>query len=167
MQQFDFAQNWRQRISPHLDKPGVVRALYLGMGLLDMRYRPGDPPWLLGRGPLNGQRARKRTLSWFQPWGRCHHIAPFSWAIGKELFPDLKWGFISSERHTVAIGFHDTWKQPEWVMDILLFRERTADESLAFAKSKGWRYYSSLHRYAASFCSDPDYALEVFQQYPI
>src|SRR6266705_898023 len=33
MKQFDFDQNWRKRISPHLDKPGVVRALYLGMGL--------------------------------------------------------------------------------------------------------------------------------------
>ena len=131
MRQFDFARNWRKRVSPHLDRPDVVRALHLGMGLLDIRYQPGDPPWLLGRGPLNGQRARAGGLSWYQPWGRCHHIAPFKWAIAQALFPDLKWGFVSSDKHTVVVGYRDDWMQPELVMDILLFRKLTAEESLA------------------------------------
>jgi hypothetical protein len=47
-------------------------------------------------------------------------------------------------------------------MDILLFKKKTADESLAFAKSDGWRFYRSLERYAASFYTDPEYAFEVF-----
>ena len=135
MKQFDFARNWRSTVAPHLQKQAVVRALHLGMGLHDLSYRPGDPPWLLGRGPLNGQRAREGCLSWYQPWGRCHYIAPFSWAIGVEIYPDLKWGFITSDAHTVAIGYHEQWEQPAWVMDILLFRQNTAEESLAFAKS--------------------------------
>lgn len=167
MRQFDFARNWRKRVSPHLDKPDVVRALHLGMGLLDISYRPGDLPWLLGRGPLNGQRAREGNLSWYQPWGRCHHIAPFSWAVGREVFPDLKWGFLSGETHTIPVGYRQEWEQPELVMDILLFRERTAEESLAFAKVRGFQFYSSLYPYLASFASDPDCALAVLHQFGI
>ena len=165
MRQFDFARNWRKRVSPHLDKPDVVRALHFGMGLLDIRYRPGDPPWLLGRGPLNGQRAREGSLSWYQPWGRCHHIAPFSWAIAQAVFPDLKWGFISCEQHTVVVGYREEWEQPKWVMDILLFRTMTAEESLALAMGKGWQFYPALHPYLASFCAAPEAALEVLRQF--
>ena len=164
MKQFNFSRNWRKKIVPLLNHPSVQKALHLGIGLGGIGYIPDDPPWLYGRGPLNGQRARKGCLSWYQPWGRCHLIAPFSWAIGKELFPDLKWGFISSDIHTVAIGFHDTWKQPECLMDILLFRKKTAQESLDFARSHGWKFYRSLHEYAASFCNDPESVLEILKQ---
>jgi hypothetical protein len=145
-----------------LEKPAVVMALNLGMGLQGDDYKPGDPPWEHGRGTLNGQRAKEGCLSWYQPWGRCHYIAPFSWAIGRELFPDLNWGFITSDPHTVAIGYRDDWRQPEWVMDILLFRKKTADESLAFAQSQGWKFYRSLSRFAASFFFDPEHAEEKF-----
>jgi hypothetical protein len=125
-------------------------------------YKPGDPPWLFGRGPLNGQRAKNGCLSWYQPWGCCHYIAPFSWAIGKELYPALKWGFITSDKHTVAIGYKDKWERPEWVLDILLFRKKTAQESLNFAQDQGWRFYRSLGRYMASFFNDPEDAFTMF-----
>jgi hypothetical protein len=164
MRQFDFARNWRRRIAPVLDRPAVVTALHLGMGLLDLRYRPGDPPWLLGRGPENGQRAREGCLSWYQPWGRCHHIAPFSWAVGRELFPDLRWGFVSGDRHTVVVGYRDEWERPERVLDILLFRTLAGGQSLGLALDHGGRFYPDLARYAASFCTSPAAALEAVRQ---
>lgn len=160
MKQYDFSRNWRKRISPLLDKPEVVRALIMGMMLQGDDYKPGNPPWLHGRGPLNGQRAKEGCLSWYQPWGRCHFIAPFSWALGRELFPELRWGFITSDAHTVAIGYDGQWESPELVLDILLFRENTAQESLDFAKAHGWRFYRTLSQYAASFFNDPEYAHE-------
>jgi hypothetical protein len=45
-------------------------------------------------------------------------------------------------------------------MDILQFKGKTADESLAFAKERSWAFYPSLARYAASFFSDPELAYE-------
>jgi hypothetical protein len=167
MKQYDFARNWRKKIKPLLNYPAVQIALHLGMGLQGVGYTPGDPPWLYGRGPLNGQRARKGSLSWYQPWGRCHHIAPFTWAIGKEFYSDLQWGFVTGDAHTVAVGFQDEWVQPELVMDILNFRRMTAEESLAFALTPNPSFHASLHTYAASFCKYPDFALEVLRQYPI
>lgn len=159
--QFNFARHWRQRIAPHLADPQVVTALTLGMYLLDPTYSEGDPPWLIGRGPVNGQRVRRGCLSWYQPWGRCHHIAPFSWAIGIKLYPDLNWGFVSGELHTVAVGYIDDWKHPLWVMDILLFREMTAEESLDLVMQRAWQFCDSLPRYAATFSDDPEAAYEV------
>jgi len=158
MKQFDFARHWGKRIRPLLEKPAIVTALNLGMMLQGDDYEPGNPPWLHGRGPLNGQRAKEGCLSWYQPWGRCHYIAPFSWAIGKELFPGLNWGFITSDRHTVAIGFQDDWRYPQLVFDILLFRNQSASESVAFAQDHGWKFYRSLAKYAASFYFDPEEA---------
>jgi len=53
------------------------------------------------------------------------------------------------------------------VMDILLSQRLTAADSLALAKSRGWRFYRSLHRYAASFSTDPEGTLEILQQFAI
>ena len=147
-----------------LGNPNVNQALTIGMMLQGDDYQPGNPPWLHGRGPLNGQVAIEGCLSWYQPWGCCHFIAPFSWAIGKELFPNLSWGFLTSDTHTVAIGFGDQWREPELVMDILLFRKRSAQESLDFSKGNGWRFYRSLSRYAASFYDDPEHAQEKYAE---
>lgn len=160
--QFDFSRNWRKQIAPILEKPAVNRALTLGLRLYDGSYERGDPPWLCGWGPLNGQRARRGCLSWHQPLGRCHHIAPFCWAIGRELHPELRWGFVSGDRHTVVVGYQDDWQEPELVMDILLFRRKSGQESLDWAMSAGGRFYDSLARYAASFCKEPEYAHKVF-----
>jgi hypothetical protein len=160
--QYNFSRHWRKRIVPLLEHRGVLRVLTLGLKLHDIGYDQGDPPWLCGRGQWNGQRVKKGCLSWYQPWGRCHHIAPFCWALGKHLFPDLKWGFLSGELHTVVIGWSDDREQPDWVMDILLFREKTAQESLAFVKQGKWTYYDSLGRYASSFFAEPEDALAAF-----
>lgn len=154
--QFNFARHWKSKIVPLLDDATVVKALTLGLKLYDINFDEGDPPWLCGRGQWNGQRAREGCLSWYQPWGRCHHIAPFCWALGQKLYPDLKWGFISGEWHTVVIGWSDDWEQPEWVLDILLFRDNSAQESLDFAKQREWKFHSSLAHYAASFFDNPE-----------
>ena len=99
VKQFNFARHWRRKIAPLLSDRDVVMAMTLGLKLYDINYGESDPPWLLGRGPLNGQRAREGCLSWYQPWGRCHYIAPFCWALGKKLFPDHEWGFITGDIH--------------------------------------------------------------------
>lgn len=158
--QFDFARHWKKKIVPLLDCRDVVAALTLGLKLDDPNYNEGDPPWEYGRGPLNGQRAKRGCLSWYQPWGRCHYIAPFCWALGKRLFPGQEWGFITSDWHTVVIGWDYDWENPEWVMDILLFKDKTAEESLAFVKSQEWALHRSLAEYFASFFSDTKAALE-------
>jgi len=160
--QFNFARHWRKKIAPVLADPTVMRALTVGMKLHDIHYEEGDPPWRFGRGPWNGQRARQGCLSWYQPWGRCHHIAPFCWALGRKLYPELNWGFITGDYHTVVVGWLGDWREPQWVMDILLFRDKTADESLEFARSKEWSFYPSLGRYAASFCDNPESAFEIY-----
>jgi hypothetical protein len=149
--QFNFARHWRKKIVPHLKDPLVGYALTSGLKLSDSNYMPGNPPWHCGRGGANGQRTRKGCLSWYQPWGRCHSIAPFCWALGTKLYPKLKWGFISGERHTVVVGWSNDWRRPEWVMDILLFRDHSAKESLDFAMQLDWEFYPSLAQYLYTF----------------
>jgi hypothetical protein len=154
--QFDFAGQWQSKIVPHLGDPDVVTPLTLGMKLCDINYDEGAPPWLSGRGILNGQQAVEGSLSWYQPWGRSHHIAPFCWALGQKVFPELHWGFVSGDKHTVVIGWSDDWEQPEWVMDILRCEEWSAQQSLDFAKERNWKYYDSLARYTASFFAEAE-----------
>lgn len=161
--QFNFARHWRTKIVPYLNDPIINMVLGLGLKLGDPSYQPGDPPWLFGRGPINGQRAKPGCLSWYQPWGRCHSIAPFCWAIGTRLFPQLRWGFISCEAHTIVIGYETDWRQPRWVMDILLFKTFTADKSLAMAQREGTNFYDSLGRYVASFFDQPEQVYEQWQ----
>ena len=146
--QFNFARNWK-KIQPYLDEAILTVPLELGMKALNPDRKSGAPPWLEVRGPLNGQRARFRKLSYYQPWGRCHHIAPFAWAIGRTLFPDLRWGFLTSDLHTVAVGVIETARDDDIgyeryelriVMDILNFKEMTAKESVAFVmKAANWK----------------------------
>ena len=162
MRRFDFGRRWRKQIAPCLNDRAVVGALTLGMKLLSPQYEEGDPPCRFGRGSLNGQCPREGFLSWYQPWGRCHHIAPFCWAIGRKLYPNLNWGFISGEYHTVVVGYSSDWQEPAWLMDILLFREKTAAESLEFVKSREWKFHATLPEYAASFFSNPEVAVKIF-----
>lgn len=159
--QYDFSRNWRKKIAPLLNDDDVVSVLALGLRLGDDEYTTGDPPWLYGF--PHRRRPREGCLSWYQPKAHCHYIAPFSWALGRKLYPELKWGFITSDRHTVVIGWEADWREPVWVMDILLFQRKTAQQSLAFAQLPGWRFYRSLETYAASFFYDPESALETFR----
>lgn len=129
--QFNWSRNWK-KVAPHLSDKDVQFALILGLKLLNSYYEPGDPPWEEGRGIMNGQRAIKGKLSWYQPWGRCHHIAPFSWAIGKKVYPDLEWKFLTSDAHTVAVGM--AGDDIKIVMDILLFRDYTAEQSITMVR---------------------------------
>lgn len=154
-EQFDFGRQWKKRIVRLLNDPGLTTALTFGMMLHDPNYRPGDPPWKYGRDPVIGRQPRRGTLAWYQPSGACHFIAPFCWKLGRILFPTSKWGFISGKLHTVVIGWGDEWSRPDWVMDILLFKDMTAEESLALAKADSWTFSPSFESYAASFCSNP------------
>ena len=157
--QYDFGRNWKKKIAPLLGCPGVMTALSIGMKAGDREYEIGDPPWKYGR-DCPGRTPKPGCLSWYQPLRMCHYIAPFCWELGMRLFPKLEWGFISGDFHTVVIGWADNREVPEWVMDILLFRTHTADQSLHLAKLRNWAFYPSFARYAASFCSDPERAYE-------
>ena len=145
--QFNFARNWKAKIAPLLKEPDVDSALNLGMTLLSPQYKSGDPPWFFGRGPINGQRARKGCLSWYQPWGRCYWIAPFAYALAKHLFPDLRWGILAGDLHSIVIGYSDCWRSPEMVFDILLHRKMSADDSINHVRRNA-RFFRCLKGYA-------------------
>jgi len=158
--EFDFERHWKRKIVPLLDDPDVNWCLSFGLIMLDKSYKQGDPPCDLGRIELGRPEGQQGCLSWYQPWGRCHHIAPFCWALGKKLYPELNWGFISGKFHTVVIGFQDDWKEPEWLMDILQFQEQAAQSSLELAMLNDWKFHHSLARYLASFSEDPETSYE-------
>lgn len=147
MEQFDFANNW-EMVKPHLKKQSVIDCLVAGMRLLDGNFKEGDAPWKMGRGKINGHRATPDGLEWYQPWGRCHHIAPFAWAIGREVYPDLTWLIMSGELHTIAVGWTDD--KLVMVMDILLFDDMTAKESYDFAIRCQPRVYMTADEYIKS-----------------
>lgn len=97
--------------------------------MVDPKWAPGDPPYRLGDEP---RRARKGTLEWYQPRRLCHAIAYFAMAIGVINYPKLRWKFLSGLCHTVPVGYDESG-QPRVVMDILLFDDMTAEESIRFA----------------------------------
>ncbi len=155
IRQFNFARYWASHVAPHLLDDDVQDALNQDMQdyfmMLRARFgandfcvwKPGDPPYDIGRGPLNGQRVYPYKLSWYQPWGRCHWIVSFSRALGTKIFPHLRWGVMTSDRHSIALGVSpwtgtgrkvlgdDTQAyEARVVMDILLFKTCTAVESL-------------------------------------
>ena len=75
----------------------------------------------------------KGKLSWYQPVGRCHWIVFFSYVIGMLNYPELRWDIVTGDIHTVAVGF-DEEENATFVMDILLFEGRTAEESLELTR---------------------------------
>lgn len=137
MIQFNWKLHWNTLVVPHLHDPEVEEALVWGLnryyGQFHLAYDPKDGPHSIGRGRLNGQKVEgPGTLSWYQPWGRCHHIAPFVWAVAKKMYPDFDWKFLTSDLHTVVVGLKDG--NTEIVMDILYFEHHTAPESIASVK---------------------------------
>ncbi|QDV69016.1 hypothetical protein Poly24_27300 [Rosistilla carotiformis] len=164
MRRFDFSDRWRKQIVPLLDDLEVVLPLTLGMKLLTMEYQAGDPPCSYGDGEFERRRPREGCLSWYQPRRCCHNIAPFCWAIGRKLYPNLNWGFVSSNFHTVVVGYDYDWQKPRWLMDILLFQDHTPEESLELVKIEEWKFHATLPEYFASFAADPDKALKIFKE---
>ncbi len=132
--QFNFDEHWEE-IKPHLNSESVTFALEIGMKLLNPEREFGDPPWLEGGVPIDGPEGEPGELSFYQPRGRCHWIAPFAWAIGKKLYPDLLWSFLTSQSHTVAVGLVDG--EMKVVMDILNFDCMTAEESIELVMLNG------------------------------
>src|SRR5262245_42506560 len=116
--QFNWRRQWSKRVEPYLKEETVQFCLELGMQMLNKEWKRGDAPYLLGR--LGDNKVVNGKLGWYQPLGRCHHIAFFSLAIGVLNYPDLEWRFISGDRHTVPVGY-DQDGNPRVVMDILLF----------------------------------------------
>ncbi len=137
--QFNFRRLWRRKVEPHLPSPIVQGALDLGMSLLDRQWKTGDPPHALGRLGFTPTGRKRRVvrgkLSWYQPLGRCHWIVFFTYVLGHLIHPHLRWDIVTGDLHTVAVGF-DGNGDPEVVMDILLFHEISAEESLRRARMK-------------------------------
>ena len=120
-------------MEPHLGNAVVQLALDIGMSIYDAEWQTGFAPYLIGR--TGEGRIVEGKLSWYQPLGRCHYIAFFSLAIGVANYPDLTWRLVSGNIHTVPVGY-DAHGNPRVVMDILLFADMSAEESIAFAESK-------------------------------
>lgn len=133
MKQFNWSRRWKD-VEPYLQHHDVQFALDLGMAIHNPKWKHGDAP--CNEGAIGCSRIVKGKLSWYQPLNRCHWIAPFSWAIGQKLYPELIWGFLTSQHHTVAVGTRDNI---DVVMDILLFNGFTADESVEHVKCNDWK----------------------------
>lgn len=147
MHSFNWRKRWKKDVKPYLLNKTVQFCLDFGMGLLEPEWKSGDAPHLLGRGLMNGQRVVRNKLSYFQPIGRCHHISFFSGAIGKLNYPELEWRIVSGRDHTIPVGYLKG--EPNMVMDILLFEDKSANESLDFATARvddnyQWRTYFEL-----------------------
>jgi hypothetical protein len=136
--QFDWSRHWKKKVAPHLSREAVKIALHAGMSLLDPDWQDGDAPYLLGAIPLRRTRVVPGKLSWYRPWARCHWIAFFSMTIGVLNYPDLDWRFLSGDCHTIPVGYGPDG-EPRVVMDILLFDEMTAEESIANTQRKAFR----------------------------
>jgi len=130
--QFNWRRHWSTKVAPYLHEDLVQLSLNVGMKALDPNWTPGGGPFSYGAIGFN-TRIVKGKLSWYQPLNRCHHIAFFSMAIGVLNYPDLDWRFVSGDRHTVPVGY-DGEGNPRVVMDILLFEDHTAAESIALAQ---------------------------------
>lgn len=151
--QFNWRRHWAA-VVPHLSDPEVVAALETGLSEYKFCGHPlwkGEPPWEMGRAhqgtPQPGQ------LEWYQPHGRCHWIAPFAWAIGKKLFPELLWGFLTSEAHTVAIGLKKGKIQV--VMDILCFHSNWPEDSIAAVQGDPWKICYTIQELFSSEDTQP------------
>lgn len=148
--QFNWRRYWKKKVVPHLQDERVQAALDSGMSLYDPTWKRGDAPWEYGA--ANGCEGVEGKLSWYQPAGRCHFIAPFSLVIGQINYPDLSWKIVSSNRHSVAVGFAPDGT-PRVVMDILNFAWLSAEQSLEFADPSipDDQYWASLRqRWGAS-----------------
>ncbi len=133
--QFNWRRHWSKKVTPHLDKEIVQEALDFGMTLLNPKWQRGDPPYLFGGIPMSRSRVVTGKLTWYQVWNRCHWIAFFSMAIGVLNYPHLDWRFVTGDLHTVPVGYGPDG-EPNVVMDILLFDNKTAEESIAYAEEK-------------------------------
>jgi hypothetical protein len=129
--QFNWSINWKMKVEPYLNWYPVRASVEMGMRLVDPNWTWKDGPHAIGR-KLPGLKVRKKTLSWYQPWGRCHWISFFSCAIGVLNYPELDWQFLSGPLHTVPVGSLNG--QYRVVMDILNFDEMTAEQSIEFAQ---------------------------------
>lgn len=131
MIQFNWSRHWKKKVEPYLGLLLVRHSVEMGMKLFDPKWTWHDGPHAIGRGWLNGQRVVKNKLSWYQPWGRCHWISFFACAIGVLNYPELDWQFISGKCHTVPVGSRGG--EYRVVMDILNFKQMTAERSIAHA----------------------------------
>jgi hypothetical protein len=150
MKHFNFSKDW-QRIIPLLEDKEVQFALNLGMAFENKNYKPGDAPYMSGRGIL--AKVKPKTLIWYQPEGRCHWILPFSFMLGRKIYPNMKSGILSGKLHSIGLLFKDDWQKPEWLLDILLFNKRKPKESFSLASLEG-EFFPTLLDYLSSFCSD-------------
>ena len=130
IRQFNWARNWKKKVAPHVDDPEAYFWLVAGMKWHVPTWQPEEGPHLIGRGSINGQRVVNGKLSWYQPWGRCHWIAPFAWVLGRRIYPDLRWGIYTGEIHTIAIGCEPDTENKRLIFDILNFKGQTAEESI-------------------------------------
>lgn len=129
--QFNWRRNWKKLVVPHLMNEQVQAALDAGMSAYDPSWKRGDAPWEYGKSTLSPDGVEGK-LSWYQPAGRCHYIAPFSCVIGAIIYPELSWSILTNNRHSVAVGYWPNG-EPKVVMDILNFSWMTAEQSIEFA----------------------------------
>jgi hypothetical protein len=101
---------------------------------MGLNWKWRDGPYSIGDDP-DKRRVVKGKLSWYQPLRRCHNISLFACAIGVLNYPQLDWQFICGGLHTVPVGSANG--EYKVVVDILNFKNLTAQESIDFAQETG------------------------------
>jgi len=99
-------------------------------------WASGDSPAILSwsyEGGLYKRTKDPTKLSFYQPVGRCHFIVDFVQALAKKIYPEHEWLIHYGVKHSVVVS-------PDLglVMDILLFKVNTAEESIASASEEGY-----------------------------
>lgn len=142
---FDFKRHWAKKVKPHLQDPQVQGLLNYGMQnwvcqrnieLIQMgsshrwSWEPGDCPYRLsGDLALHPRWPRDGSYRWYQPFGKCHWIAPFLLGLAKKIYPKDSWYIQRGYFHTTVTNTNKTI-----VFDILLFeRGYTPRQALIYA----------------------------------
>ena len=149
---FNFREHWSNKVKPILNDMEVQQALNEGMSKyvkqlnrynklegIDSRavWRDGGCPFLYADlsqiAPHQRIQPKAGSLEFYQPFGKCHWIAPFSLVLAQKIYPHDKWLIQKDLRQHSTV----TNKSRTIVFDILLFeRNYTAREALVFAGDK-------------------------------
>jgi len=131
-EQLEFGAKWPHIRQTILQCPDVQAALFFGMWHQHNEYLWNHPPYRLGIIRQDRPEPKPHELSWYQPFGKCHSIVPFAWAIDRHLYQLLDWAFMTSDRHSIAIG--STGDEMAMVADILCFDIQSAEESIRYTE---------------------------------
>ena len=155
---FDFARNWNLVLPHLKDSRAEAALDRGMQDLGKNRWRgrpwiPSEGPWEWSSMDVHWERAAEAmcwydgecgddgynaemrthlpkpdTAAWYQVFGDCHYIAPWAAAIGRLVYPQLRWRVVRGLTHSTAWGRPSDDSDGGILFDILLFEDTTGDE---------------------------------------